>query len=48
MPHQIQMKIMKTKFQALPERPHSPQRHTRQLHRPFDRVAYAAALEVLG
>ena len=48
MPHRIQMKIMKTKFQALPERKRALQYHTRQLQRPFDRVAYAAALEVLG
>ena len=48
MPRQIQMKIVKTHFQALPERPRALQRHTRKLQCPFDRVAYAAALEVLG
>ena len=47
MPHRIQMKIVKTKLQALSERPRAP-RHTRQLQRSFDQVAYAAALEVLG
>jgi len=42
------MKILKIKLEAAPERPRTQDRYTRQLQRPFDRVAYTAALEVLG
>jgi len=44
---------MKTIFKknnpkASSARPRAERRHTELSHRPFDQVAYAAALEVLG
>ena len=49
-PHQLQMKTIfkKNNPKASSARPRAERRHTELSHRPFDQVAYAAALEVLG